>query len=95
VEIKQIIRPTFRNSGGKVLFWAKVGSGKLELAAGKFAVVVPDAKMIPQMVDALIDRVNAGEIDSQLAKKRETKTKAEKAKPLNTPVKLAGKKKAA
>jgi hypothetical protein len=95
VEIKQIIRPTFRNSSGKVLFWAKVGSGKLELAPGKYAVVVESTKVIPQMVEALVERVSAGEFDSQLAKKRETKTKAEKAKPLNTPVKLAGKKKAA
>jgi hypothetical protein len=64
----------------------KAGAGKIELAPGKFAIVVDAVKTIPTMVEALIERVAAGEFDAQLAAKREPK-----AKPLNVPVKPPGK----
>jgi hypothetical protein len=94
VEIKQIIRPQFRISCGKVIFWMKSGAGKIEVAPGKFAVVVDTLKTIPAMVEALIERVEAGEFDAQLSAKKE---KAVVAKPLHTPVKkpAAGKRRAA
>jgi hypothetical protein len=78
VEIKRIIRPQWRAAaGGKLIFWVKGGpAGKLELAPGKFAVVIPDTKSIPQLVDAMIERVSSGEFDQQLAAKRETKKPA-------------------
>jgi hypothetical protein len=87
VEIKQVIRPQWRTAGdGKVIFWMKAGAGKIEVAPGKFAIVVDTVKTIPTMVEALIERVAAGEFDAQLAAKREAK-----AKPLNVPVKPPGK----
>jgi hypothetical protein len=64
----------------------RAGVGKIELAPGKFAIVVDAVKTIPTMVEALIERVAAGEFDAQLAAKREPK-----AKPLNVPVKPPGK----
>jgi hypothetical protein len=83
VEIKQVIRPQWRTGGdGKVIFWMKAGAGKIEVAPGKFAIVIDSVKTIPTMVEALIERVAAGEFDAQLAAKREPK-----AKPLNVPVK--------
>jgi hypothetical protein len=99
VEIKQIIRPQWRTGGdGKVVFWMKSGAGKIELAPGKFAVVVDAVKTIPAMVEALIERVAAGEFDAQLVKEKK-EGKAAGAKPLHTPVKppakVAGKRRAA
>ena len=86
VEIKQVIRPQWRvGPNGKVLFWMRGASGKIEFATGQFAIVVPDVKSIPPMVEALIERVQSGEFDAQLTAKRE---KQPKAKPIGTPVNM-------
>jgi hypothetical protein len=82
VEIKQVIRPQWRIGGdGKLIFWMKAGGGKVEVAPGKFAIVVDTVKVIPTMVEALIERVSTGEFDSQLASKKKPQ-----AKGLNVPV---------
>jgi hypothetical protein len=89
VEIKQIIRPTFRPANGKILFWTKVGSGKLELAPSKFAVVVPDLKTVPALVEALIERIDSGEFDAQLSKRRVIKKKKDNTESVPPAVKEA------
>ena len=76
VETKQIIRPTWRlSSNGKTLFWMKGGAGKIEVAPGHHAIVVPSVKAIPQMIEALAERVSAGEFDSQLVGRKVEKKK--------------------
>jgi hypothetical protein len=83
VEIKQVIRPQWRTGAdGKLIFWMKAGAGKVEVAPGKFAVVVDSVKVIPTMVEALIERVSIGEFDAQLVSKKKPQ-----AKPLSVPVK--------
>jgi hypothetical protein len=77
VEHKQIIRPTWRlSSGGKILFWMKGGAGKVEVAPGHHAIVVAAPRFIPAMIDALVERVSAGEFDSQLVGRKVEKKKA-------------------
>ena len=104
VEIKQIIRPTWRvGPNGKLLFWVKTGAGKIEFAPGQFAIVVDLAASIPAMIEALVERVATGEFDKHLVKPKTEKhpsAAGKNAKPAGTPVKpparvAAGKRRAA
>jgi hypothetical protein len=56
------------DQSGGYLLTVKVGSKRIEFEKGKAAIVVPTLDKIPEVIDALIKAVRAGELDEQINK---------------------------
>ena len=74
VVIQTPVRPWWRETiDGKIAFFVKCGLKKLEFEKGQTAILVPDMKSLPAIIQGLIVAVENGELDSLIGGKDELK----------------------
>ena len=56
----------FENAAGQTFFALRYAGKAIELAKGKNAIEVGEFGKLPEIIDTLIEAVNAGELDAQL-----------------------------
>lgn len=77
--VKRPIRHWYwRDSEGKVRFAIRVLNKRIELDKGKADILVGKDEELPKVVKALLDAVNAGELDEQVKKAVEQRKKAKR-----------------
>ncbi len=64
---RQVRKGWFTDASGKMFFQLRYGSKPLEFAKGMNAVAVQDIKEIPGIIGSIVEAINAGELDPQLA----------------------------
>jgi hypothetical protein len=55
------------DASGQLLMTVRVKSQPIEFEKGKAAIAVPSREQLPQVIDTLVEAVNAGELDDVLS----------------------------
>lgn len=66
-EAPRMVRRGWADADGALLFQLRYGSKPLALAKGMSAIEVGKLDALPAVIDVLVQAVNAGELDQQLA----------------------------
>ena len=76
VRVPKRIKRWFFNFNGTQFLEVRYGNKPLELAKGKSAIEVGDLVQVPVVIDAVVEAVNTGELDTMLMAIRKPGTKA-------------------
>jgi hypothetical protein len=71
VDKQQRVLPRWRvDANGSYVFFVRLGSKPIEFEKGKNAIAVPSFDKIPFVINILITAVRNGDLDDQLARRR-------------------------